>query len=80
MYYTIKLVIYLLQMNVDNCVKALVALRDGTSQKTLFADKFQEDFVDGVFKQNHVIKKSKYSFLSTKQKFIQAVIDNITKR
>ncbi len=63
----------------DGCIKDLVALKENQPGKPTFLEQLQTDLVDGIFK-GHVIKKSKYSFESTKEKFIDALISNISQR
>ncbi|XP_033742471.1 transmembrane protein C17orf113-like [Pecten maximus] len=72
----------LVQSSVDACLADLIRLRDGTvdKDKPTFTKQAEVDLVDGVFKSHHKVVQSKYSYMSTRQRFIHALVDNITKR
>lgn len=67
------------QINVDTCLKDLQAIKDEVPLSTPFQQQLLDDLKGASFK-GHDVKKSKYSFKSSKTKFIDNVMSNINKR
>lgn len=68
----------------DGCVKALENLKEEENSlgKPTFIDKLKEDLIDGgTYKGHHVVKmKNPAQFKTTKNAFIDAIIENLAAR
>ncbi|KAK3107310.1 hypothetical protein FSP39_011602 [Pinctada imbricata] len=74
--------ISLVKTAVDTCTKDLELLQQGDDplERPRFQDQLETDLVDGMYKGQHRISVSKYCFIAAKEKFIRALLDNISKR
>ncbi|XP_070568499.1 uncharacterized protein [Ptychodera flava] len=71
------------QSNIDAAVRVLKALRNDTAPtpgQPTFQDQLKEDLIDGLFRGHHVITKSRHIFSSTKNAYVDGLIDNIESR
>ena len=73
-----------LQVSVDECKVSLENLRDDKNPlgKTTFLSKLPEDLKKGAFKDHHQVAKLKTQtqFQNVKVQFINAVLENISRR